>query len=241
MGKHGKGRLEDILISGLLDNRDSTPSILHKVMQISTFAYIDSRQNVYFAATEPTLLYTEPRLKYKENVGWNADLLVKYVENGKKIAEIVETETINLIEYWMRIDRINRKYEIVEKVVSSKDNNNVLKDVDEIRFSLAVNCQDMKNELMDVLVAGFMNDLDWQKYHVDVVPHNLYVLKKNLYNYCPTDINSGILSPRSAVRGKWKAVLREGLMKVYSSLYKNRDELDSLYSQTRIERSGEDI
>ncbi|MCL4399001.1 hypothetical protein M1293_00605 [Candidatus Parvarchaeota archaeon] len=234
MSRHNKRRLDDILISGLLDKRGSGPSILHKIMQISAFAFVDSRKNVYFASMEQDLRYTEPGLRNDNNIRWSADILLKYRENGKNIAEIIETETINLMEYWMRIDRINNKYEIVEKIAADKDENRVLQDADEIRFSIAVNCQDMKKELMDVLIRGFSNDFQWQRHHLRVVPYNLYVLKKNLYNYCPTDINSSILDSSLGVKGQWKSALRAGLRKIYLSLYKNHAELDSLYSEVRI-------
>ena len=92
----GERRLEELLIENTIDNN---PSIFHKLMQVSTFSYIEKRQDIDYADAEYPLHIYRKKMNYTlnengkkdlETEDWNADLILLYNDKGKRICEVVE-------------------------------------------------------------------------------------------------------------------------------------------------------
>ncbi|MCW1312853.1 MAG: hypothetical protein OH338_05510, partial [Candidatus Parvarchaeota archaeon] len=89
----GERRLEELLIENTIDNN---PSIFHKLMQVSTFSYIEKKREIDYADAEYPLQIYRKRMNYSVNENekkklktdkWNADLVLLYNDNGKRICE----------------------------------------------------------------------------------------------------------------------------------------------------------
>ncbi len=237
-----KQNLEDLLINDTIDNN---PSILHKMMQLSTFSYIERKHDLSYADAEFPLYIYRRKLNYAINEEdkkhlktdkWNADIILRYEESGKKICEIVEVETINADELLHhRQKNIMKKISIVERAYDAKALNKIFEDVDEVRFSLSLNsvrldenqryrtAKKISNNIIQSRNNGYKNE--------SINLYKIYMLKDDLWDYCKDSEEKELLMYYNQAMRKniWKIPLKEVLKQLYTDL--DDKKLDSLYER----------
>ncbi len=239
-------KLDELLIENTIDNN---PSILHKLMQISTYSYIEKIKDIEYADGEFALNIYRNKINYGMNENqkkmlktekWNADLILIYNDNGKKICEIVEIETIKadwLLKH--REKNIIKKISIVERAYNAMEMNDILKGVDEIRFSLSLNAAHMTDKerykVSRHIGKTIRNDRNSNYKEEKLSLYNIYLLRDNIWNYCPESEEKEFLIGYNETmhKGIWKKPLKEVMHKMYENL-KNPYKAKSLYEIHRF-------
>jgi hypothetical protein len=244
----GEKRLEELLIENTIDNN---PSIIHKLMQVSTFSYIEKKREINYADAEyPLFIYRKKRnytvneeeKKKLETEKWNADLILLYNDNGRSICEIVEIETIRADELLHhRKSNILKKIVTVERAYNAFELNGIFKDTDEIRFSLSLNGAHMtENEryraakkigskIIQERNAGYKDE--------KVNLYKIYMLKGNIWEYCADNEDKKfIMNYNLAMRkNAWKKPLKEVMTDLYYNL-KDDTKVTALYERSYFKR-----
>jgi hypothetical protein len=244
----GEKRLEELLIENTIDNN---PSILHKLMQVSTFSYIEKRRDIEYADAEFPLKIYRRRMKYslnekdKENLKtnkWNADLILLYNDGGKRICEIVEIETIKADELLHhRKKNIIKKINTIERAYNSIELNDIFKDVDEIRFSLSLNAAHLtENERYRVarnVGRRIIQERNASYKDEKVSLYKIYMLKDNIWNYCPDSKEKEFLINYNLAMRKnsWKNPLKKVMSELYYNLEDN-EKVKALYERHYFKR-----
>ncbi len=232
--------LDSILIRDLMNN---SPMIYHKMMQVSTFSYLEKKHNPYFVRGEFRLPYCREEEGKSIEDFWEADLAIKYDENGKSIYEIVEIETVHITDVGRRLYNIRKKADIVEKILDYKDQEHHnsekhrhfhthMKNVDEIRFSVAIDGKYMQQPYLN-------NSIDWAKQRLKDVSikgakiHNLYILTDNLYDHCPDNGDKVVLMNYNAsMKNFWKTPMLNTLNTLYRRFSTDNSGIESIYIDT---------
>lgn len=241
-------KLEELLIENTIDNN---PSIFHKLMQVSTFSYIEKRREIDYSDAEYPLYIYRKRMNHSLNEDekkrlktekWNADLILLYNDNGKRICEIVEIETIKADELLHhRKKNILKKIRTIERAYNAIELNNILKDADEIRFSLSLNAAHLtENERYRVAkrigskIAEERN-ADYKEEKVSL--YKIYMLKDNVWDYCPeSQEKEFLISYNLAMRkNSWKNPLKKVMTQLYYNL-KDDSKVRALYERHYFKR-----
>jgi len=239
----GEKRLEELLIENTIDNN---PSILHKLMQVSTFSYIEKRREIDYADAEYPLniyrkrmnqsLKEEDKEKLKTDE-WNADLILLYNDNGKRICEIVEIETIKADELLHhRKKNIIKKINTIERAYNALEINDILKDVDEVRFSLSLNAAHLtENERYRVAKnIGKRITQERNKSYKDekIDLYKIYMLKDNVWKYCTDNEDKEFLMNynMSMRKNAWKNPMKRVMSDLYYNL-KDNAKVKALYER----------
>lgn len=210
-------KLENILSEGLSEINKSSTSRDHKLMQISylLFALDEKWNNIIDAKLEYPLIYGKSDSKKHKNNYWKADVVLLYYENGKRVVEFVEAETIKISRYHHRIKNLVKKEDTILKAVEF-DQDNILKSADEIRFSIIFNSKGVNYERLPKYAEMFRHSMrdhqnryykdDFDKNH-KIKEYKIYFLRKN-----PNDIS--LKNIYSII--KWKNM--KNLDRIYTSL-----------------------
>ncbi|MCL4362791.1 MAG: hypothetical protein QXD02_00525 [Candidatus Parvarchaeum sp.] len=243
----GERRLEELLIENTIDNN---PSIFHKLMQVSTFSYIEKKREIDYADAEYPLQIYRKRMNYSVNENekkklktdkWNADLVLLYNDNGKRICEIVEIETIKADELLHhRKKNILKKIRTVERAYNAVELNEILK-VDEIRFSLSLNAAHLtENERYRVarrIGSKIVEERNADYKDEKVSLYKIYMLKDNVWDYCPeSEEKEFLMSYNLAMRkNSWKNPLKKVMAQLYYNL-KDDSKVKALYERHYFKR-----
>ncbi len=237
MGKRG---LEELLITNTIDQN---PSIIHKLMQVSTFSYIEKKKDIDYADGEyPLRLYNKERKHYKNKKlltepridCWNADIILLYNDNGKNVCEIIEVETARADELLKhRKKNILKKINIVENAYNSFKLNEIFNGLDEVRFSLSINAAHLtENERYKVAraISRTITQEKDKKYNGDVELYKIYMLKDNIWGYCKNDDDKEFLLDYNLTKGKnlWKKPLKRVMLQLYYTL-QDKEKANALY------------
>jgi hypothetical protein len=239
----GEKRLEELLIENTIDNN---PSILHKLMQVSTFSYIEKKKEIDYADAEYPLKIYRKKINYSLNEKdkeklktdiWNADLIMLYNDNGKRICEIVEIETIRadkLLHH--RKENIIKKINTIERAYNAPELNEILRDIDEIRFSLSLNAAHLtENERYKVarnISRNIIQERNRDYKDENVSLYNIYMLKDNIWDYCTDNEDKEFLMDYNLAmkRNIWKNPLKKVMSELYYNL-KDNEKVKSLYER----------
>ncbi len=244
--------LKDILSTTLVQANGGS-ALKHKLMQLSVFTYLERTKDVEWVEMEHPLMYIGPQTLYsrkskkklkrrhdhsQKKAQWPVDIAVVYREGNKKVCELIEVETINLVEFWERLENISMKVQKVEEISRNKQLNWILQNVDEIRFSLAMNASGLDDGLTQYLTDEFKKRFSGVSPNGEVKSHNLYVLRGNIYEYCPKDLNSLMLdnlTPGYSMRSDYKGPLRPVVTATYQKIRGlSLAELDKLYKVSQL-------
>ncbi len=239
--------LDSILIGDLVKG---TPMIYHKMMQFSTFSYLGNKHDIYFARGEFYLPYAEKPGKNStksSEARWAADLVLKYVENGRSIYEIVEVETIHVSNIRRRVKNIMKKGEIVGGILSYDDSKfhgrrkhshlyTHLSGVDEVRFSVAIDGRYMQQPYLDDSIEIARNQLSGLSIDGANV-HNLYVVTGNLFDYCRNADDKTLLTNyNESMKSAWVSPMERTLYSLRSEF--GSMDLDSIYLSVPMKSGG---
>lgn len=252
----GEKSLDDILVSDLV-KKSSSPGLKHKLVQLSLYSYLEKVQKINWVELEYPLKYVGQKhlykshrkrhhrkiykeqnrnaYNYKEKVSeWPVDMALIYNDGNKKVCELIEVETINISEFWERITSMRLKVKKIEAISQSKHLNLILENVDEIRFSLALNANGLEEADMERLLEEFKRKFGGIERKNGVRAYNIYALKGNLYRYCPQGFNTRMLEALGNVYfkgNKWRQPFRELMASTYMNLRKEGlHELENLYA-----------
>ncbi|EFD92952.1 MAG: hypothetical protein BJBARM5_0326 [Candidatus Parvarchaeum acidophilus ARMAN-5] len=244
-----KRTLEEVLIENTIDNN---PSILHKLMQISSYSYIENnRDNIMYADGEyPLYIHSNVKRPAKNRYGkrrsdterWNADLAIVYKENERKICEIVEIETIRadrLLEH--RKKHIIKKIKTVERAYKSRDINGIFADVDEIRFSLSLNAVNLNKYSRYKTARNISQKINCERnkgYKEEKLSlYRIYMLKEELFSYCRDSDEKNLLMNFNTTMPKniWKKPIKKIMTELYYDL-KDSKNTDNLYEYRPFNR-----
>lgn len=237
-----KRTLEEVLIENTIDNN---PSILHKLMQISSYSYIENnRDNIIYADGEyPLYIHSNVKRPAKNRYGkkrsnterWNADLAIVYKENERKICEIVEIETIDADRLLLhRKKHIIKKIKTVERAYNNKDINGIFTDIDEIRFSLSLNAAKLDTSTRYKTarkISEKINDERNKMYKEEKLSlYRIYLLKEDIFSYCRDSDEKNLLMNFNMTMPKniWKKPIKTVMTELYYDL-KNNENTDNLY------------
>ena len=240
MGEKG---LEDLLIENTIDNN---PSILHKLMQVSTFSYIEKRREIDYADAEYPLKIYRKKMNYSlkekdreklKTDKWNADLILLYNDNGKRICEIVEIETIKADELLRnRKKNIMKKINTIERAYNALELNEILNNVDEVRFSLSLNAVHLtENERYKVtrnIGRKIIQERNCGYKDEKVSLYKIYMLKDNVWDYCADNEDKEFLMNYNMAMQKnsWKSPLKRVMSELYYNL-KDNAKVKALYER----------
>ena len=219
----GERKLEELLIENTIDNN---PSIIHKLMQVSTYSYIEKEFDIKYADGEyPLNIYwkrtdynlSKDKQKELKTDKWNADLILLYNDNGKNVAEIVEIETIRADELLHhRKKNIMKKINTVNMAYSALERNEIFKNIDEIRFSLSLNAAHLTEDERYKVVLNVGNSIidgtrDPRYTNEKISLYRIYLLKDNLWDYCPeSDEKEFVMDYNYTVqKNSWKTPLKK--------------------------------
>ncbi len=246
--------LEDILVSDIVHGA-GMPSLKHKLMQLSLYSYLERRVSPEWVEVEYPLKYVGPRdicpdifekpkksrakrrRRAREQEGgkepvseWPVDLAMTYTSDGRRVCEFIEVESINVSEFWERLGSINMKAKKLEEIYKNRHLNLILNDVDEVRFSVAINATGLGDRPRERLVRQFREKFAGV---AGVQAYNIYVLEGNIYDFCPDDFNQKMLDNMEGGRSlkeNWKAPLKEALASAYGNMRRlDARTLDRLY------------
>ncbi len=239
----GERKLEELLIENTIDNN---PSILHKLMQIATYSYIEKRFDIRYADGEHPLYIYRKRKNYSQNNGknektkvevWNADLLLLYEDNGKKVCEVVEIETIkadDLLHH--RKKNIIKKIKTVERAYNALEMNKTLQNVDEIRFSLSLNAAHLteteRYRIAKHISKSIIEERNSDYKEEKISLYKIYLLKDNIWEYCPESSEKDFLINYNNTKRKnsWKMPLKSVMKDLYYNL-KDNGKVKQLYER----------
>lgn len=170
-------KLDNILSNGLVSKSLSTN---HVLMQLSIFDYLNRKNDVVFGKTECDFLYKK-KPEDDRMEPWAADVVLIYRENGRKICEVIEVETINISRFYKRIKNINAKAGRVEKIYDSNGFYRLSANVDEVRFSLAMSSDGLNIGEVHEYLNLFRRRFRGLNYDSEVKPYRIYLTEKNLY------------------------------------------------------------
>ncbi len=252
----GDKSLDTILVSDLVD-RSSAIGLKHGLVQLSLYRYLETTRNVGWVEMEYPLKYIETfkakkyqkerhrhnrhnrhmpsGIEYKDHAfTWAVDVALIYKDGDKRVCEFIEVETINISEYWERFSNIRSKINKVETICKNKHINLILNDIDEVRFSLALNAGGLSDDERERLVSEFTERFDGVEYKNGVKAFNLYILKGDVYKFCPKNLNEkmlkavGYLHPQGDA---WREPFKEVMTAAYREIKKqSSDEISSLYA-----------
>ncbi len=244
----GERRLEELLIENTIDNN---PSIFHKLMQVSTFSYIEKRQDIDYADAEYPLHIYRKKMNYTLNENgkkdleiedWNADLILLYNDKGKRICEVVEIETIKADELLHhRKKNIIKKINTIERAYNTIELNEIFKDAEEIRFSLSLNAAHLtENEryrMARKIGSRIIQERNSRYKDEKVSLYKIYMLKDNLWGYCTDDEDKEFLLNYNLAMRKnaWKNPLKRVMSQLYYNL-KDDAKVKSLYERHYFKR-----
>ncbi len=247
--------LEEILSTNLVQANGGA-ALKHKLMQLSVFAYLEKTKDVECVEMELPLKYVGPQTLYKLTSkkklnkkarkklerrrtssqgisNWPVDVAVVYREGNRKICELIEVETINMVEFWECLESITMKTQKVEEISRNKQLNWILQGVDEIRFSLAMNASGLDDATTQYLTGEFKKRFGGMPNNSEVRAHSIYLLKENIYGYCPKDLNSLMLdnlTPGYSMRDDYKVPLKSIVTDTYKRIRSlSLPELEKLY------------
>jgi hypothetical protein len=235
--------LEEMLIDDVVDNN---PSILHKLMQVSTFSYIEKRRPLDYADGEfPLYAYRKNKngtIK-KDDSGnfqaerWNADLLLLYNDDGKRVCEIVEIETVAADELLHhRKKNIVKKIATVERAYDTMKLNRIFQNADEIRFSLSLNAVHLTEKERYEVAKQISKSVIWDMNHSykdnKVSLYKIYMLKDSVWDYCSENEEKQFLMKYNYTMQKnlWKKPIRKTMLDLYYNL-KDQQKVKQLYER----------
>jgi hypothetical protein len=239
--------LEAILVSNLV-RAGNNGTLKHKLFQLSLYTYLSRQESIERVEMEYPLRYFGPRHLdysrwrrqqkngYKKQAKWPVDLAVIYQEGSRRICEFIEVETINIIEFWKRLEAIGFKTRKVEKVYEDRRLNELLENVDEVRFSVALNASGLSDAAVDNLAGEFRRKyIEWLRGKTNISLHKIYLIRGNVYDYCPQDVNLTMLKDLGRGYGfdtdSWRSPLREVLSVAYSNIiHSDPRKLSGLFS-----------
>ncbi len=244
----GERRLEELLIENTIDNN---PSILHKLMQVSTFSYIEKRREIDYADAEYPLQIYRKKMNHSLNEKdkgklktgkWNADLILLYNDNGKRICEIVEIETIKADELLHhRKKNIIKKINTIERAYNALDSNKILNNLDEIRFSLSLNAAHLtENERYRVaknIGRRIIQERNRNYKDEKIDLYKIYMLKDDIWDYCTDNEDKEFLMNynMSMRKNAWKNPLKRAMSELYYNLNDNA-KVKALYERYYFKR-----
>lgn len=226
-----EGRLDELLIENTIDKN---PSLLHKLMQVSTFSYIEKRREIDYADAEYPLHIYRKKMNYSLNENskknlriddWNADLILLYNDGGKRICEIVEIETIKADELlYHRRKNILNKIKTVESAYNAHDINKIFEGTEEVRFSLALNGVHLNEKEKHMIARRISRNITQERNRSykeeDVHLHSIYMLKDVLWDYCRDGKDKEFLMNYNLAMDKdaWKTPLKNVMTLLYADL-----------------------
>ena len=241
-------KLEELLVENTIDNN---PSIFHKLMQVSTASYIEKKRDLQYADGEFPLYIYRRRMNYTPNKEdrdrmktdkWNADLILLYNDNGKKVCEIVEIETIKADELlFHRRKNIIRKINTVERAYNAKEINRIFDGIDEVRFSLSLNAAHLtENERYRVarkIGSSVIQERNKSYKDEDITLYKIYMLKDNVWKYCTDNEDKEFLINYNQAmrRNAWKNPLRRVMLDLYENL-KDDSKVTALYERHHFKK-----
>jgi hypothetical protein len=205
MSPSPKDKNLDALLVDALVPRGGGPSIKHKLMQLSLFAYLNDTKNLEDVEMEyelrficqkkckKTSRYSNNKKKEKYYAGWSVDLALVYLENNKRVCELVEVESINAAKFWDRLKNIYRKSKTINRIAENKFLNDIIKEADEIRVSIALDSRGLEGDDLACVIDEFKSVYGpiakKLAYSGTINAHNLYLLRDDLYAYLPKSLN----------------------------------------------------
>ncbi len=255
-----EANLEELLSDDLVSSNGGA-ALKHKLMQLSVFTYIEKTKEVECVEMELPLKYVGPQTLYKLSgkkrlnkkamkklerrrtssqriSNWPVDVAVVYREGNKRVCELIEVETINMVEFWERLESISMKTKKVEEIYRNKQLNPILNDVDEVRFSLAMNASGLDDGVTRYLTDEFKRRFNGISKSSEVKAHNMYVLRGNVYEYCPQEMNSMMLdslTPGYSIRNDYKEPLKSIVTAAYRKIRSlGLPELEKLYNVSTL-------
>lgn len=227
MGRRG-GSLESLLVSKLVAS--GKQNVYHKMMQLSTLAYLETEHDLTYVDLEGNLRCAKQRNSRRgpqryEN--WPADIVVKYSEDGLNVCEIVEVETRSAGEFGKKIKTLRKKESKVEKARLAGSANAVLSDVDEVRFSIAINGLKLGENGAGEYAERIASELGKDRAQT-IKRHRVYILKKDVYGLCRESMKADVTGCLRTRGGDWKTamsgLLRSSYEDMRSSIPARRDE-----------------
>ena len=243
-----KEKLDELLIRNVIDQN---PSILHKLMQVSTFSYVEKKRDIYYADGEyPLKLYAKERKPYKSEKQltkpaidfWDADVILLYNDDGKNVCEIIEVETAKADELLKhRKKNIIKKLSIIEKAYGSAGLNEIFNDIDEVRFSLSINAAHLKENEMYKAAREISRVITQERNknykYEEIKLYKIYMLKDNIWDYCRDGDDKDLLLRYNLMQEKniWKKPLKRIMSQLYYSL-EDKNKVNSLYAQSYFKK-----
>ncbi len=217
----GRSKLEGILNS--VSENDT--NYRHRLMQVSLSAYLletvgfDKGYGEYWLTVDSRMKKNRSR-----EAKWPADIVLSYYENGRKIIEIIEVETRAIERYGGRFNNLKQKEKRADDAVYFAYLNKVMRDADEVRFSVALNASCITDDKdFHQQVRNFVRTFDSFGKKVNIKEHNMYLLRKNLAEFMPNN------------RHRDKECIKADLTRGLDSMYSNG--ISSIYTAISWEKA----
>ncbi|MCL5009884.1 MAG: hypothetical protein M1433_02830 [Candidatus Parvarchaeota archaeon] len=231
--------LEKLLVSGLTN----FPSTRHLLMQLSLAAYLEKKVKLEDVEMEYPLKYRGPKdlygSKIEQNSGkvieWPVDLAMTYYEGKNKVCEFIEVETVWLPNVRRRGKNIWLKARKVDTILHNREYNEILRGVDIVRFSVAMNANYIMERGDAILVNDFVRWFSKKlRYDYKAEDYKVYLLKDDKF-YADAENRTALngfmkRKKHDEIREYEYPALKAALIKAYSAMRRD-DEIGRFYKE----------